>query len=132
MMSETPTCSFCGQPPSESGQLVAGSGVQICDDCVWRCVGALIEEAEEMAGSKAHGVVGAASLVVGHTLGELLKDHQRDPSVELRASLPFLDLRLTAEGDLNVVSMPVVEHLKVIGSAYSAGAMFAVRALGEQ
>ena len=23
MMSETPTCSFCGQAPSESGQLVA-------------------------------------------------------------------------------------------------------------
>ncbi|MEW2353164.1 ClpX C4-type zinc finger protein [Spirillospora sp. NPDC029432] len=27
-------CSFCGKPDAEVGKLVAGAGVQICDECV--------------------------------------------------------------------------------------------------
>ncbi|MFT5498646.1 MAG: ATP-dependent Clp protease ATP-binding subunit ClpX, partial [Kiritimatiellia bacterium] len=39
---DTPKCSFCGKTQSEVDRLIAGPGVQICDQCVELCI-ALIE-----------------------------------------------------------------------------------------
>ena len=34
---ESVVCSFCGRTREESGQLIAGNGVYICDSCVSVC-----------------------------------------------------------------------------------------------
>jgi len=48
--SENPKCSFCGKTQSEVDRLIAGPGVQICDQCVELC-NALIER-EQSKGEK--------------------------------------------------------------------------------
>jgi ClpX C4-type zinc finger len=42
----TPTvlCSFCGKPNTEVSTVIAGPGVQICDQCVALCVTILDEQ----------------------------------------------------------------------------------------
>lgn len=47
---ENPKCSFCGKTQSEVDRLIAGPGVQICDQCVELC-NALIER-EQSKGEK--------------------------------------------------------------------------------
>lgn len=42
------SCSFCGKPQEQAGQLVAGPGVCICDDCIKLCSAILEEKSEEI------------------------------------------------------------------------------------
>src|SRR5262245_26457238 len=43
-MSDPTQCSFCAKPRSEVRQLVAGSGVAICDECISLCEQIIAEE----------------------------------------------------------------------------------------
>lgn len=43
---ESVVCSFCGRSREESGQLIAGNGVYICDDCIELCHSLIFGERE--------------------------------------------------------------------------------------
>ena len=44
---ENPRCSFCGKLREDTGQLIAGPGVQICDQCVELCNSLLKKNAKD-------------------------------------------------------------------------------------
>ncbi len=46
------SCSFCGKPQLMAGQLIAGSGVYICESCVRLCMSILNDEERLQHGSK--------------------------------------------------------------------------------
>ena len=48
-----PTCTFCGKGQSSHRKLVAGPGVNICEECIHLCSTMLGSEAENAAASKA-------------------------------------------------------------------------------
>lgn len=37
-------CSFCDKKREDARHIVAGPGVNICDECIWICVGLIAEE----------------------------------------------------------------------------------------
>ena len=45
------SCSFCGKPQAMVGQLIAGSGVYICDSCVRLCMSIISDEDRLQHGS---------------------------------------------------------------------------------
>lgn len=45
-------CSFCGKSQEEVHKLIAGPGVNICDECVHLCNMILVEESEDPSKSK--------------------------------------------------------------------------------
>ena len=52
--SEEPRCSFCGKFQQEVERLIAGPGVQICDQCVNLCTSLIERESSENASPKPH------------------------------------------------------------------------------
>ena len=49
---EPPKCSFCGKTQSEVSRLIAGPGVQICDQCVTLCTSLLHKDAPAPDGKR--------------------------------------------------------------------------------
>ena len=44
---DPPKCSFCGKSQNEVERLIAGPGVQICDQCVELCTSLIQREASK-------------------------------------------------------------------------------------
>ena len=48
---QVPCCSFCGKSADEVRKLIAGPGVNICDECVGLCV-QIVDDAELETGAE--------------------------------------------------------------------------------
>jgi len=68
--SEEPRCSFCGKYQREVTRLIAGPGVQICDQCVALCNSLIERESEQNAETPARIKVPKPSEIV-----EMLDEH---------------------------------------------------------
>lgn len=68
--SEEPRCSFCGKFQHEVNRLIAGPGVQICDQCVALCNSLIERESEENAEAPARLRVPKPSEIV-----DMLNEH---------------------------------------------------------
>ena len=68
------SCSFCGKPQEQAGQLVAGPGVCICDDCIKLCSAILEEKSEEILSSK-NGLSESKELPKPQDIKAMLDEH---------------------------------------------------------
>jgi ATP-dependent Clp protease ATP-binding subunit ClpX len=76
--SETPKCSFCGKAQNEVERLIAGPGVQICDQCVELCGSLLTREGGgevRPKGRKGNREGVARTMPKPHELKALLDEH---------------------------------------------------------
>jgi len=68
---DPPKCSFCGKSQSEVERLIAGPGVQICDQCVELCTSLIQREAAKGDRSKPT----APKLLKPHEIKEMLDEY---------------------------------------------------------
>lgn len=64
-------CSFCGKHQNEVRRLIAGPGVNICDECVHLCDGLLVDE----SGGKKQEQVRTLKVPKPHEIKDILDEH---------------------------------------------------------